>query len=391
MIKSRILNWKHGLVMILATLLAGVSVLSQQKSDEQQKQERVSIAPDSGDGAPAARKAKAVRTTGNIPPEGSVLTYLGPCDPAQKNVAGKGCKVTLTRAEIDTLINTLEPTSSSSNRRQLAINYARLSAAAGAAQRQHLEKDPAIAKQIQLQQKLTRMQVLANALYSQMEAKANDVPAVDIEKYYIEHQTSFVHGDVRRLTIPKSISAADSQPVDIEALHTLAEQYRTRATAGEDIDKLQEEVIKNLGIKVTMPATKVSLARPTYLSMLERGVFDLKAGQVTEVIDSPAAFTVLKLDSKQPISLEIAKLEILPVLQRQRVQQEIRRITQITTPEFNLKYLGLPTAPDILPPPQVAGLSTEQITQSNVAQRGSLRPPLMSHKREVPAAPNTRR
>lgn len=391
MIKSRILNWKHGLVMILATLLAGVSALSQQKSDEQQKQDPASVASDSGNGALAVRKAKAVHTTGNIPPEGSVLTYLGSCEPPQKSAAGKGCKVTLTRAEIDTLINTLEPTSSSSSRRQLAINYARLSAAAGAAQRQHLEKDPAIAKQIQLQQKLARMQVLANALYSQMEAKANDVPAVDVEKYYTEHQASFVHGDVRRLTIPKSISAADTQPVDIEALHTLAEQYRTRAAAGEDIDKLQEEVIKNLGIKVTMPATKVSMARPTYFSMAERGVFDLEAGQVTQVIDSPAAFTVLKLDSKQPISLEIAKLEILPILQRQRVQQEIRKITQNTTPEFNLKYLGLPTAPDILPPPQVAGLSTEQTTQSNVAQRGSARPPLMSHKREVPAVPNTRR
>jgi hypothetical protein len=388
MIKSRILNWKHGLLMILATLLAAVSVVSQQKADEQ-TQEHSSATPDSGN-APAVRKAKAARTPGNIPPEGSVLTYLGPCEPPQKS-AGKGCQVTLTRAEIDTLINTLEPTSSSSSRRQLAINYARLAAAAGAAQRQHLEKDPAIAKQIQLQQKLARMQVLANALYSQMEAKANEVPATDVEKYYAEHQTLFVHGDVRRLTIPKSISAADTQPVDIEALHTLAEQYRTRAAAGEDIDKLQEEIIKNLGIKVTMPATKVSMARPTYFSIPERGVFDLEAGHVTQIVDSPAAFTVLKLDSKQPISLEIAKLEILPILQRQRVQQEIRKITQSTTPEFNLKYLGLPTVPEILPPPQVAGLSTEQTTQTNVAQRGSLRPPVMSHKREVPAVPNTRR
>src|ERR1700740_3543891 len=103
MIKSGIFNWKHGLLIIAATLLAAVSVRSQQKADE--PTQGSSVAPDSGN-AFAVRKAKAVHTTGNIPPEASVLSYLGPCDPPQKNAAGKGCKNTLTRAEIDTLLNT---------------------------------------------------------------------------------------------------------------------------------------------------------------------------------------------------------------------------------------------------------------------------------------------
>jgi hypothetical protein len=331
------------------------------------------------------------RATADILPQTPVLTFIGPCDRPRKNAAAEGCKTVLTWAEIDTLLNALEPNASPAGRRQLAINYSRLAAAAGVAERQRLEKDPEIAKQIQLQQKLVRMQVLANALYRQIEDRANDVPSSDLERFYAEHQASFVRGDVRRLTIPKSLSAVVEPSADTVALRTLADDFQKRAAAEEDFDQLQQEVLKDFGVKLAVPPTKLNMVGPANLPVVERSVFDLAPGQVSQVLDSPGAFTILKLVSKQPIPMDNAKPEIMVLLQRARAQQEMLEITASGNAQFNLKYLGLPAPPDLFPPPQVVELSVEQGAQSNIVQRMPSRRAMMPHKREVSASPAARR
>lgn len=309
-----------------------------------------------------------------------MVTFQGPCDHPQKTPGAKGCKITLTRADIDALINALEPTSASPVRRKLALDYSRLAAAAAAAEGLHLEKNPAIVEQINMQQKLVRMQVLANALYSQIEARSNNVPSAEVERYYADHQPDFVRGDIRRVTIPKSFSV-DTQQADIVALKTLADSYQARAAAGEDIDQLQQEVVKNLALKLNLPPTKINMPRPANLLVAERGVFALEPGQVTPVLESSAAFTILKLDSKQSIPLDIAQTEIITLLQREHAQKEILKVTASANAQFNLKYFGLLTAPEILPPPQVAGVAPDQNSQSSMVQRAPARRSMMPRKR----------
>jgi len=375
-------------------LLSAMSVLAQarQEGEAGPNPSPSATTPDRTTTVPSTQQAASdSRATAAVLPQTPVLTFLGPCDRPQKTAAAKGCKTVLTWSEIDTLLNALEPDSPPASRRQLAINYTRLAAAAGAAERQRLEKDPEIAKQIQLQQKLVRMQVLANALYRQIEERAHDVPSSDLEKFYAEHQASFVRGDVRRLTIPKSLSAVVEQAADTVALRTLADDFQKRAAAEEDFDQLQQEVLKNFGVKLAVPPTKLNMVGPANLPVMERSVFDLAPGQVTQVLDSPGAFTILKLVSKQPIPMDNAKPEIMLLLQQARAQEEMRKITASSDAQFNLKYLGLPTLPDLFPPPQVVGLSVEHGAQSNIVQRMPSRRAVMPHRREIPASPPARR
>lgn len=312
----------------------------------------------------------------DVPTGMALVSFQGQCAPSQSAAAGKTCKITLTRADIDDSLNVLEPAAPIPVRRQLALNYSRLAAAAAAAEDSQLSKDPAVAKRIEVQQKLVRMQVLANALYAQVEARATALSPAEIDKYYSDHQGDFVRGDVLRLTIPKTISA-DTKPADVVALRTLAESYRTRAAAGENIDHLQQEVLDNLGLKMKLPPSRINMPRPSNLSVAERPVFELQPGGVTQLIETASAFTFLKLDSKQPIPLDIAKAEIVAILQHDRGQEAMRQATSAADAQFNLKYFGLATAPDILPPPQIAALASSQSSQSSAPPRTPVNRPTM--------------
>lgn len=370
-----------GLSLLFVILLCATSGSTQ----NQAKDEPGMTAPANHSTSPAPpatlARPQAVDPALEFPPSLPVATFVGPCESSDKTPrATKGCKITLTRTDIDALINTLAPTSPSAVRRQLGLNYSRLAAASAVSESLHLDKNPAVEKQIQMQQKLVRMQVLANALYSQIQAHTNEVVTAEVERYYGEHQSTFVRGDVRRLTIPKSISP-DVQPADIAALKTLAESYRARAAAVEDMEQLQQQVLTDLGLKMTVPPTKINMPRPASLIPTERGVFDLEPGQVTPLIDSPNAFTILKLESKQLIPFDIAKPEILTLLQHDRTHDEILKVTGVANAQFNLKYFGLLAPPDILPPPQVAGVAPEQNSQTSFAQRTAARTPVQPRKK----------
>jgi len=184
---------------------------------------------------------KPVSPTLEVAPETPVVTLEGVCDRPQ--VAGaKGCKTVITRAQLDSMIELLAPETPQSARRQFAINYARLLAASEVAQRHHLEKEPAVIKELQAQLKLARMQVLASTLYRQIEEQAANVPASEIQKYYTDHQANFDEGEVLRLTIPKAAATESGQPLDASAVKATADALRARAAAEQIMPEPYERI-----------------------------------------------------------------------------------------------------------------------------------------------------
>jgi hypothetical protein len=345
------------LALLAATLISAQAIASGQQADN------VAAASSRGHVDPSSPSQPT-----DVPAGITLVSFQGQCDHSQNVPAEKTCKVTLTRADIEDLMSALGAASPAPARRQLALNYARLAAAAAAAEDLQLNEDPIVIKHIETQQKLVRMQILANALNAKVEASATELSPAEIDKYYADHQSDFVRGDVLRLTVPKTFSA-DTKPDDVVALRTLAESYRTRAANGENIDHLQEEVLNNLGLKMKLPPSRINMPRPSNLSIAERSVFELQPGGVTQLIETASTFTFLKLESKQPISQDIVRPEIVAILQHDRAQEAIRKVTAAADAQFNLKYFGLATAPEILPPPQIAGLAASQNLQSHPAPR----------------------
>jgi len=311
---------------------------------------------------------KPVSTNTEVPPDTPVVTLEGVCDHSQ--VSGtKDCKTVITRAQMDSIIDLLAPGTPQDARPQFAIKYARLLAASGVARREHLEKNPGVANELEAQLKLARMQVLANTLYHQMQEQAENVPTSEIQKYYTDHQANFDQGEVWRLYVPRSIAGTGGQPLDASAIRAKADELRERAAAGEDFDQLQREAYKNLGINVAPPLTKLNMVRRTSLPQEEAKIFDLNVGELSPVQESGGALVILKLASKQSIPVESAGPEIKSILQRDRLQREPQSATNNVKAQFNLKYLDMPSAPELFPPPGIAQPGANLGTASDLRSR----------------------
>jgi len=307
---------------------------------------------------PKARHALvAGQSRQDLSPNTPVVTVEGVCSQSRKVGTADSCTTVITRAQMDSLIDALEPNAPAIARRQFAINYVRLLTAAGVAERKHLEKEPEVANELQMQEKIVRMQVLANTLYRRLQTQASNVPAAEIEKYYAEHRANFERGQVRRLLIPKVI-ATNADTAGAASRKAKADELRARAADGEDFDQLQQTAYKDLELKMAVNSAKPSLLRRSNLPAGEDSVFDLKPGEISPVIEAQDAFLVLKLESKELIPIEEARPEIVSFLQRERTQQGLRDVTESAKAHFNPAYLDMSAAPDLFPPPVLTPLGT---------------------------------
>jgi hypothetical protein len=381
-----------GVGLVLATIFCAVAVYSQGKPGAGEGQTSPPNLP-SNDVPPLYGKGLKVRAgaTESVAPTTAVLAMNGVCDTSQTAKGASGCRTVVTKAEMEDLLRVVQPNASPAEQHQFEINYLRLAAAAGEAQRRHLEADPQVTEQIRTQEKLVRTQVLANALYRSVEKQANDAPAAELEKYYEDHRDDYKQEEILRVYIPKTPSAVYGQAADLEILKAMAEDVRKRALAGEDFDALQRDVFVNLGIKTVPPATKVTVTKLTKLPAAEMPVLGLDAGSVSDVVETAVSFVVLKMASRGVIPLESAKADVVDAVQHERMQAQIREITENGKTQFNLRYLDLPAAPDLLPPPQVMSLPGEQVTAASLVPRGYLKGTPPSRKRDAAAYPLKKR
>jgi len=85
-------------------------------------------------------------------------------------------------------------------------------------------------------------------------------------------------------------------------------------------------------------------------------VFELQAGQVSELLDDPGGYYIYKVVSKQMVPLEQAKGEIRNMLQQQTFRQQMEAMIGSVKPELNQAYFAGPapqrggTAAPKLPP-----------------------------------------
>lgn len=362
--------------MVCLLIFAGIAVANAQDTTPSAHQPAAaSSAPENSVGTTSVRRSPGVIPRSPLATATPVLTVDGPCTGSETKSASKNCKAVVTAADIDAVANVLNADNSAMARRQFAVNYTRLFAAANAAQKKDIDKLPEVLKEIEVQQQLVRIEILAKALYRQLEVKAKDIPTAVLEKYYQEHQPQFEIADLQRIYVPKSLGTSAAEIADNVALKTWVQELRARAVAGEDIDKLQREAFSNLNIKAPAPNTKLREIRRTKLPVSEATAFDMKPGEVTEVLDTPGAYAILKLDSKMVMPIENAKTEISKELQRAQMMQEILETTNGVNAEFNLSYLNLPSAPQLFPPPELTALATQATQQNQLGRQVSMRPP----------------
>jgi hypothetical protein len=300
-----------------------------------------------------------------VPPETPVVTLEGVC---QNREAKSPCKTVVTREDLDRFLGPSATDTSAASRSRAAIQYARTIALSALAEQQGLEKNPVLAKELELQLKLLRMRILATAFVQNREQQSNTVLGSEVERYYQLHRDQYEDAKVSRVSIPIAVPTASGRPLDREAVKKEMEELRKRALAGEDLNLLLHQSFEHLQIQAQPPTVNVVSVRRNSLQGDEAKVFDLNAGEITPVLDLPASFAIYKLESKDPLPIDSLRPEIEAALRRDAVQNQISKVGKRVTTDFNLEYLELSSQPDVFGPAAINPLPPRPVRARAKAQ-----------------------
>jgi bifunctional DNA-binding transcriptional regulator/antitoxin component of YhaV-PrlF toxin-antitoxin module len=246
-----------------------------------------------------------------------------------------------------------------------------------------------------------------------VQEQADKVPPAEIEDYYKKNPEAFEQFSLDRLFIPrykqappedkdeakagekpteeqqKAKEAADQAKREAgeQEMNKLADSLRARAAAGEDFTKLQKEAFEAAGTKVENPTVNLPKVRRTGLPPAHAAVFDLKVGDVSQVITDNGGHYVYKVVSEEVVPLDDQlKTEIHNKLKGERSKEMMEKYTNSFQSTINDAYFG-PAAP--AGPPNRTGMGQVPPPRMPRPQMATPQnaPPATSAPQQSPAPP----
>jgi len=95
---------------------------------------------------------------------------------------------------------------------------------------------------------------------------------------------------------------------------------------------------------------------------LPPNIFDLKSGEVSELIPDSRAFFVYKMGAKTALSLDDAKNDVKTAMKNERMQEAQKAVSDISTTTLNDAYFG---PPEPAPAPGGPGRQPQTAPPSN--------------------------
>jgi len=335
-----------------------------------------------------------VDTSASVPADAAVITVTGVCPPQPKPAATSGtaakpattaktpaaktppadCKTVITKAQFEKLANAVAPSLTPQVKKQLASVLPGVIGMSSEAKKEGLDKTDQFKQKVEL----AKMQLLTNELRHKIQEDAAKISPADIEAYYKEHLDTFEQFNIDRLFVPrtkqpdaesreeeekdekltdeakKAKEAQEKTKADeaVQAMSNLAESLRARAAAGEDIVKLQKEAFEAAGMKIESPTVNQPSVRRSALSPAHAAVFDLKPGEVSQVISDAGGHYIYKLNSKDHLTIEQATNEIRSKLQNDRTREMMEKVNNSFKVQTNDAYFG-PGGVGAAPPPRL--------------------------------------
>ncbi len=270
-----------------------------------------------------------------------VLTLKGACEPTADVTPSKDCVSSVTRAEFEKLVDALQPNMAAEAKRGFATNYGRLLIFSDAARALHLENDP----HVQLILQFVGEQVLADGLKRHYTEEFAHPSEQQIQDYYNKNSAKYLEATLQRIVIPNN-PGTSGKPAKSEAeVAAAAEKARQSWLAGEDPVKVQQAAFETAGItEASTPEVNMGARRPGSLPASQEGVFQLKAGEISQAYSEPAATYIYKVVSTRQIPLSEVKDSIVKTLQQQQLQDKLEAIGKSATPVLNEEYFGPPPA-----------------------------------------------
>jgi parvulin-like peptidyl-prolyl isomerase len=276
-------------------------------------------------GASAQQSATPPKTAeaGSSPAAKAETTATPPAGASAQKVVLRVGSTQVTEAEIDAVVSNLGPKAkaivATQGRRPVGEEYLKMLLLSQRATDEHLDSSPAIRSQPELQ----RAQTLAQAEYQQMASEVQ-ITEEDVSRYFTAQRSEFETVQVREFLIRKRPPGTEDpkQGLPIQEAKTTAESIRKALLAGTDVDEVAQTFATSISVMLIDRKPR-TLRRSEMKPALEKASFDLPDGGVSEVVDTPEAFIVVKvLGHQRPELKEVAK-EIESRLRQQRLDVEV--------------------------------------------------------------------
>ncbi|HTW57379.1 MAG TPA: peptidylprolyl isomerase [Terriglobales bacterium] len=285
-----------------------------------------------------------------LAPDTVIMTIKGVCAAAPgKSSSDADCQTTITKAQFENLAEALLSKMKDSRKRQLANAYPGLLAMARAAEAHGVENSP------RFQQRLAfaRVQILSQEYIRQIDDEAAKLSDQELEDYYHSHTTQFQSVTLERIFIPdrkrlnplpKDNATAENQKAEQkeaeEAMTQEAAELRRKAATGGDFLALQKEAYTAAGMTEVPPNPSLGTVHRYEIPAKHAAVFELKPGEVSEVLTDSTGHYIYKVMSKETEALADVKDEIHKMIANQRREEAIQAVEKPVTTEFNPAYFG---------------------------------------------------
>jgi hypothetical protein len=194
------------------------------------------------------------------------------------------------------------------------------------------------------QLQLSRNNVLTQAYLAKKAKTTPDTPGVDAQQYYNTHQSEFDKAKLKGIFVsfnPPGTPASSSPNSRTEdQARTKADDIEKKLKAGGDFSTLARTESDNQQAAANGGDLGIhSMGEPQLPADVKTAIEKLQPGQTAEPVRIPNAFLILKLESRDKLTFDQAKAEIVQKLQAERnqaaVKQEVDKYKiEVKDPDF---------------------------------------------------------
>lgn len=297
-----------------------------------------------------------------VAPDAAVITIKGVCEKSANPASD--CNTVITRNQFEKIVSAVQPNMPKQVQKQMAGRLVEFMVLSQKAHEMGLDQGPNFDEQMYL----NRLQVLARLAGEQIQKDASKISDSEIQDYYKQHSDEFKTISYDKIYVPKQKSGTTTNSTAPDAqkqrqaaegeMKQEAEKLRTRAAAGEDFVKLQQAAYDFAGMKLVASASNTRVDKVSKAHMLgnDASIFELKKGDVSQVIDDPQGFMIYKVEDMQDQPLADVHEEITRAVQSQKLKAASdviqKQVTEDTT--YNTAYFAVPQPPSLRKPGEEA-------------------------------------
>jgi len=298
-----------------------------------------------------------------VAPDAPVITIKGLCErPANSTATPSDCSTVVTRAEFEKILSAVQSNNMApAQRKMVAEKYVNALLLAEKAHELGLDQGPEFDEQMYL----ARLQLLDRQAAVKLQKDAANIPDSEVADYYQQHGADYKVISFERVYVPKQkqSEASEEKPgADLDKqraasepeMKTEADKLRTRALGGEDFAKLQQDAYDFAGSKMKATNVKMEKIRRTGIPASDASIFDLKAGEVSQVFTDPTGYRIYKVTEIVNLGLPSVHDEIARTLQGEKMKYSLDSLQKSATASYEDRYFATPAAPSLKTPSPAA-------------------------------------